>query len=299
VSGREQLTPTTAQRISLPGPADWPGPLAALDADPTRDGDPAAGTVVLLPGYTGSKEDFAPILDPLRSNGFRALAVDLPGQYESAGPDDENAYGPLALGRVCADVVAGLAADGPLVLLGHSFGGLVARGAALHGAPLAGLILLCSGPAAFRSGERLESLRSGEPIIRAQGKVVVYDSTVAVGRAARKPVPADVAALLRRRFVESNQAGLLGMGTALQTEPDRVEDLHRQLTSSGTPVAVIAGAQDDAWPLVDQQQMAARLGTDLVLVDDAAHSPAVENPMGLLAVLLPLLRDWVNPSARA
>src|SRR4249919_2471464 len=127
---REQLTPTTAVRTTRASPA---GPLAALDTHPDDDGSSTAGTVLLLPGYTGSKEDFAPILDPLAANGFRAVAIDLPGQYESPGPDDEAAYAPMALGAVCAVVARDLAAGGRLVLLGHSFGGLVARGAALAG----------------------------------------------------------------------------------------------------------------------------------------------------------------------
>ena len=294
---REQLTPNTARRITLPGPH---GPLAALDADPA----PARsriGTLLLLPGYTGSKEDFAPILDPLSGNGFRTVAIDLPGQYESPGPDDEAAYHPLALGAICAVIAAELARTGPLVLLGHSFGGLVARGTVLAAAsdgaaPIAGLILLDSGPAAFSDGQRYDALRAGEPLLRAHGKEAVYDGTVAIGRAARKTVPPDVAALLRRRFLQSSQAGLLGIGTALQVEPDRVAELHRVLTLGGTPVAVIAGRDDDAWPLPDQQDMATRLGTELVIIDGAAHSPAVENPEGLLDVLIPLLREWTAPS---
>lgn len=285
---REQLTPTSAGRVTLPSPV---GPLAGLDADPAP-GRGQRGTVLLLPGYTGSKEDFAPILDPLCASGFRAVAIDLPGQFESPGPDSEAAYAPLALGAVCAAVAGDLGRAGPVVLLGHSFGGLVARGAVLAGAPIAGLILLCSGPAAFAYGPRYEALRSGEPLMRAHGKAVVYDSTVAIGRAARKTVPPDVAALLRRRFLESSQAGLLGMGTALRAEPDRVEELHRVLSLGGTPVAVIAGQDDDAWPLPDQRDMATRLGTELVIIEGAAHSPAVENPNGLLSVMLPLLRAW-------
>jgi pimeloyl-ACP methyl ester carboxylesterase len=286
-SPREQLTPTSAARTTLPGAL---GRLAALRADAS----PAAGTVVLLPGYTGSKEDFSPILDPLAAAGFTALALDLPGQFESDGPDDEGAYAPLRLGDVVADVITPLAQRGPVVLLGHSFGGLVARGAVLSGAPVAGLILLCSGPGAFRSGERLRLLRAGEPIIRAHGKAAVYDSTVSTGRAARKTVPPDVAELLRRRFLASTRAGLLGMGAALQHEPDRVDELHNRLSARLAPAAVIAGRDDDAWPLTEQRSMAARLGTELVVIDDAAHSPAVENPAGLLAVLLPLLRAWTG-----
>jgi pimeloyl-ACP methyl ester carboxylesterase len=283
---REQLTPTSAARIAVPSSV---GQLAALAAGPVRP----LGTVLLLPGYTGSKEDFAPILDPLANNGFRVVAMDLPGQYESPGPDDEAAYTPLALGRVCAGVAAELAARSPLIVLGHSFGGLVARGMVLAGAALAGLILLDSGPAAFRSGQRYDALLAGEPIMRAHGHQAVYDSTVAVGRAARKTVPPDVAMLLRSRFLASSQAGLLGMGVALQREPDRVDELRRALLAAGTPAAVIAGADDDAWPLADQREMAVRLGTELLIIDNAAHSPAVENPDALMAVLVPLLRAWL------
>src|SRR4051794_2296176 len=147
----EQLTPHSAVRISLPSTV---GPLAGLDAAPTG----LRGTVLLLPGYTGSKEDFAPILDPLADCGYRAVTIDLPGQFESAGPIDEAAYTPLELGSVCADVVRDLALNSPVVLLGHSFGGLVARGAVLAGAPIAGLVLLCSGPGALSYGARHDAL---------------------------------------------------------------------------------------------------------------------------------------------
>lgn len=289
----EQLTPTSASRSTLPSVA---GALAALVAEPhpASGATTSIGTVLLLPGYTGSKEDFLPLLDPLAAKGFRAIAVDLPGQFESSGPDAESAYSPLALGEVCAGVITDLAATSPVVLLGHSYGGLVARGAALAGAPIGGLVLLCSGPAAFRAGDRLDSLVAGEPILREHGKELVYDSTVAVGRAARRTVPPDLAELLRRRFLASAEAGLLGMGTALRTEPDRVPELRDVLAVSGTPVAVIAGRDDDAWPLADQQDMAERLGTTLVIVEDAAHSPAVENPGGLLQVLLPLFGRWLH-----
>ena len=47
------------------------GPLAALD---TGGGD--RGTVLLVAGYTGSKEDFAPLLRPACEAGYRLVAVD-------------------------------------------------------------------------------------------------------------------------------------------------------------------------------------------------------------------------------
>jgi hypothetical protein len=52
-----QLADHDAQHRTFAGGA---GPLVALDTGPA-DG----GTVLLVAGYTGSKEDFAPLLRPL------------------------------------------------------------------------------------------------------------------------------------------------------------------------------------------------------------------------------------------
>ena len=287
----DQLSPTAAARTTLPGTH---GPLAALIAPADAVADPVAGTVLLLPGYTGSKEDFAPILDPLAAAGLTAVTVDLPGQHESDGPDEEAEYTPTRLGEEAAALVERLRADGPVVLLGHSFGGLVARGAVLAGARIAGLVLLCSGPSAFRYGERYDALIAGEPLMREHGHEVAYDLAAAEGQAARESPSPEMAEFLRRRFVSSRAASLLGMGAALRTEPDRVDELAAALRGSGTPVAVIAGENDDAWPLPDQQDMASRLGTGLVTIPHSAHSPAAENPAALLAVLSPLLHGWLS-----
>ena len=59
------------------------GPVAAL-----RSGEAGDPPVLLLPGYTGSKEDFAPLMLPLAQARFAVTAIDLPGQFESAGPAD-------------------------------------------------------------------------------------------------------------------------------------------------------------------------------------------------------------------
>ena len=290
----DQLSPTSALHTTVDSTA---GPLAALIASP--DGDTAHAPVVLLvPGYTGSKEDFAPILDPLAAAGFVAMAVDQPGQYESAGPDDEGAYTPAALAPVIGSVAAHLALDHPVVLIGHSFGGLVSRAAVLAGAPVSGLVLLCSGPGAFVSGNRFDALTSSAPILRTQGRAALYAKTQrAAGLDPEDPHP--LARFYRRRYLTSAKPALLGMGDALLTEPDRTAELATVLEKRSIPVAVIAGAADDAWTLPTQRRMATTLSTDLVLVPGAAHSPAVEAPEALMAILLPLLRGWVGAPGAA
>ncbi len=283
-----QITATPAGRVILAGRGH---PMAALD---TGAGHGTAGvhspTVVMLPGYTGSKEDFAPILEPLAHSGIRAIALDLPGQFESPGPDDEQFYRPAGLGPVIAEVVASLPA--PVVLLGHSYGGMVARAAVDAGAAVAGLILLCSGPAAFTGGARLDALRTGGPLLREHGVAAAWALRQATTESLRgtDSEPAELIAFRERRFLATSEVSLLGMAGALIDDPDTVERTVAAL--GGRPCAVLAGEHDDAWPLDEQRDMARRLGTELVLLPGAAHSPAVENPDGLLSVLVDLVRQW-------
>lgn len=121
------------------------GEFAVLDARPAGA---VRGTALLVPGYTGSKEDFIALLEPLAEAGFRVVAVDGRGQYETPGPVDEAAY---ARPELAADVLAQAAAvrgPGQVHLLGHSLGGQIARAAVLRDAePFRSLTLLSSGPA--------------------------------------------------------------------------------------------------------------------------------------------------------
>ncbi|WP_211229189.1 alpha/beta fold hydrolase [Nakamurella lactea] len=281
-----QLSPHHAAPVLLRTPAGIL--LAALD---TGIGEPSdRPTVLLLPGYTGSKEDFAPILDPLADNGFRAIAVDLPGQHESPGPADEAAYLPEPLGRVIAELIGTLPA--PVVLVGHSYGGLVARAATIVGARLAALVLLDSGPGALPAGARLDALVVGAPILRESGVEAAYAVRAGLTAQLRDPAAQALEDFYRHRFVSSTAAGLLGMATGLQSEPDRTAELAAALAAIEAGIAVISGEADDAWGIQAQADMARRLGGSLVPIAGAAHSPAVEQPDRLLRVLLPLMRSW-------
>ncbi|MGI8418491.1 MAG: alpha/beta fold hydrolase [Nakamurella sp.] len=263
--------------------------LAVLRAAP-REPAAVCPIVLMVPGYTGSKEDFAPLLDPLADNGFHAVAFDLPGQYETAGSAAETSYTPSSLGAILAGMIAQL--PGPVILVGHSYGGLVARAAVLAGSRVAGLILLDSGPAELPAGPRTLAMDAGSPVLREQGIEAAYEFRQSLTTDLRQPPAAELEVFYRKRFVASAPAGLLGMAAAIVAEPDLVAELAAALEAAATPVSVISGEADDAWGLEQQSAMARRLGTSLVVIPGAAHSPNVEQPERLLRVLLPLLRSW-------
>lgn len=255
--------------------------IAALQA-----GAPDAPPVLLLPGYTGSKEDFGPVLDPLADAGYLVTAIDLPGQYESPGLDSASDYRPDRLAAAVLGVAAELGAH--VRLLGHSFGGLVARAAVMaQPARFASLVLLCSGPANL-DGTRRVTMDALEPVLAAAGLPGVYAAmqSAALGDPTFVAPPDDLAEFLERRFLGGSTDMLQGMADALRTEPDRVDEL----AASGVPVLVTHGVDDDAWPIDAQADMAQRLHARYERIPGAAHSPAVENPAGLAAVLVDFWR---------
>lgn len=264
-----QLAPHSARAITLELPS---GPLAALRATPA--GGPAVADALLIPGYTGSKEDFVPVLDRLAGAGLRVTAVDLPGQFESPGPDDPAAYAPAQLATCLLQAVAEL--DGPVHLVGHSFGGLVARAAVIaQPRAVADLVLMSSGPAAIGGvrRERLEDLAPALPVVGLTGIWAALQAGYASEPGYVAPGPG-LEAFLEKRFLAGNPAMLMGMGDALRAEPDRVAELR----AAGVRTLVLHGANDDAWLPDVQRDMAHRLGAEYAVVPGAAHSPAAENP---------------------
>ena len=162
----------TAHTVDIPG-----GPLSVLDA---AAGGEHRATLVMVPGFTGSKEDFLEVLVPLAEEGFRVVAVDQRGQHESPGPDDPGAYTTEALAGDLLHLVAALG-DGPVHLVGHSFGGLVCRAAVLKDpSAFRSLVLMDSGPSAL-TGPRADILPFMKPILLEGGLMAVWEASEALG----------------------------------------------------------------------------------------------------------------------
>jgi pimeloyl-ACP methyl ester carboxylesterase len=259
-----------------------------LEAVPPASHESAnASVVLLLPGYTGSKEDFAPLLDALAMRGRHAVAIDLPGQYESPPLPTPEDYTPDRLAATIGSLAEKLARR--VHLVGHSFGGLVARAAVIAEPTRYGsLVLLSSGPGAI-GGLRRVRIDELQPVLARTGLPGLYAAMQAAAAAEPgfvAPAP-ELAEFLERRFLHGSPIMLQGMADALRTERDRVAEL----AAAGVATLVAHGADDDAWPPHVQQEMAQRLGARYAVIPGAAHSPAVENPTVLLDALISFWDD--------
>ncbi|MFD3356100.1 alpha/beta fold hydrolase [Streptomyces fradiae] len=250
------------------------GPFAVLDAAPAG---PVRGTALLLPGYTGSKEDFIALLEPLAGAGYRVVAVDGRGQYETSGPSDQESY---ARHELALDVLAqaeAVADERPVHLLGHSLGGQIARAAVLEDpAPFRTLTLMSSGPAEVAPDQQRRIRMLGEALgVMDMGRVWEAMRALDPPEDAGDPLRGHRDDL-RRRWLLHNPAQLLATGHQLRTEPDRVDEL--AALDPPLPVHVLSGERDDTWPVPVLDAMAGRLGARRTRIEGAEHSPNTDRP---------------------
>jgi pimeloyl-ACP methyl ester carboxylesterase len=102
-------------------------------------------TVLMLHGIGGGHLSFAPQVETLASNGYRAVAWDMPG-YGRSAPIEPYTFKGLA--ERCVTLIESLR-SGHVVLVGHSMGGMVAQEVVARRPDLVTRLVLCGTSAAF------------------------------------------------------------------------------------------------------------------------------------------------------
>jgi len=169
----------------------------------TRDADVAnAPTIVMIHGFTGSKENWYPLARELRGR-YRLVIPDLPGWGESERKPGAD-YGFVAQAERVAAFIRAVSPDKPVVLLGHSMGGgIAALVAARHPELVARVGLFDAAGVRFRDNQFGIDVLAGrnpfavtdEASLHAYLDVLFYDKS----KAPWIPWPASVGFIHHRR----------------------------------------------------------------------------------------------------
>lgn len=263
------VLPPGVARVSFDAPS---GTLAGIGM-----GDPSAPRVVLVPGVTGSKEDFALMMPLLAHAGFRVESFDLAGQYESAAAGPEHLSPPRRsydLPLFVDDLLAVLlASPGAAHLLGYSFAGTICQLVAVARPDLVSSLTLVTCPPC--TGQVFRKMKVLGPVSALASPSAAAALMVWGVRNNLNHVGPGRVAFARHRFAFTRRDSIRDVLGLMFRTPD----VEPALRATGIPVLVAAG-RHDLWSADAHRQFARRLGAR-VAIYPAGHSPGETTPYEL------------------
>ncbi|MEV3938936.1 alpha/beta hydrolase [Glycomyces sp. NPDC049804] len=271
-------------------------------------------TVVFVHGYMQDMATFyfqrKAVAEADRAGvSLRAVLYDQPGHGRS-GPLPRTEYGIEDLAGVLNDVLAAVAPRGPLVLVGHSMGGMTiqvyarlyeqdfrerVKGVAFFSSSMAGLDTVETKPMrALRRLRRtvlpmLQQVAGWTPDLIERSRLLAGDlGWLLTRRAAFGHIdpPASLVTLVERMNRRTSMQSIVGYARAIL---DHDETATMPLFT-GLPALVVVGDEDLLTPPEHSRRLAAALGgSRFALIAEAAHSPQLEYPGEISQLLLEMI----------
>lgn len=255
----------------------------------TPDASADVPTIVMIHGFTGSKENWYPLAARLRGK-YRLLIPDLPGWGQSERKPDAN-YGFSAQAQRVADFIQTESPGKPVVLLGHSMGGGIAALVAARYPTLVAKIGLLDA-----AGVRFADNQFGLEVMAGKNPFAVTDAAslqryvdIVFHRQQAKPWipwPASSGLIgMRKRDAVFEQSVLeqIGRGPEQFAPGQEAANIHQ-------PALLLWGKQD---AVIDPSAMAlfaAKMPqARQVLVDDAGHMSLMEQPTAVADAVVQLI----------
>lgn len=262
------------------------GPVDLSVAEAGRGGRP----LLLLHGFTGAKEDFGDWLNRFASEGWWVVAPDQRGHGTSAKLEDEAGYSLTTFADDATALVDHLGWE-RYHLLGHSMGGMVAQELVLRPGDVVERLVLMDTHHGALTGLAPDVVAAAVSTIRTQGLSALLDFLESIPPE-RGPAEARLYAS-RPGFSEWARskpracAGAMyaAMAIELTTRADRLDEL----AAITIPTRVVVGAEDRDFLDASRRMAEMTPDADLVVIDDAAHSPQFENPDGWWQAVAPFL----------
>lgn len=274
------------------GDRDWSVPASGSVASRFRApsgelavvslGDPGHPRVVLMPGASGSKEDFVLMLPVLAAAGYFVQSFDIAGQYQSgrAGPPRGRPYD---YDLFVDDLVAFLEDGAPAHVLGYSFAGTVAELVLVRRPDLVRSLTLLATPPEPGNGFRGVRVL-GPYTFLASGRIGAALMTWGI-RTNKNHVPPRRLEFVRMRFDHTSRRSLEDIIRLMKRAPD-VRDA---VAASPVPKLVAVGSHD-LWPTELHASFAERIGARLV-VYRTGHSPCETAPHQLARDMIALFES--------
>lgn len=261
--------PAGVQRVRIDAPS---GRLAGIEA-----GDSSNPRVLLVPGLTGSKEDFQRMMPSFVAHGYYVVSYDLAGQYEShqAGPENlPHRPKRYDLDLFVDDLIAVLERHpGPTHVLGYSFGGNVAQETFARRPELFASIMFLSAPPipgqAFAKVKRIgwiSHITTG----RGGANLMIWGVKSNV-----IPVTQDRLDFVRKRFELTRRSSVGDTISLMKRTPN-----HRERLRAASVPKLVAVGEHDLWPRDIHRGFAEAIDAEFV-VYKTGHSPCETTPYQL------------------
>lgn len=246
------------------------------------EGGAGGRPLLLVHGFTGSKDDLSEGIDGLAAGGWHAVAPDLRGHGGSDHPRGEASYTPTLLVEDLLALAGALGWD-RFALVGHSMGGALAQRLTIHHTERVSALVLVGTFCGPVRGLEQGHIDLGSAIVRQGGM-----EALAPALAARRE--ADPHAVAARERLERARPGYSDAADQrlLACSPDMWLALAPRflswpatadaLAATKVPTLVITGSEDGTMR-ADCEHLATSVpDARLVVVDGAGHSPQLEQP---------------------
>ena len=256
--------------------------IVSLAADRfTTSQRPSRGRLVLVHGFTQTRQSWAPIAAALNGDGHEVITVDAPGHGESSTLRLDLVAGAEALGRT----------GGRATYIGYSMGGRLALHLAVARPDLVERLALVSSTAGIddepaRTARLADDERRAEELER-DGVAAFLDRWLARPLFANLSLDSDHLADRLENTAEGLASSLRLAGTGAQ------QSLWPQLPALTMPVLLVAGQLDPKFATIAEQMGALIPRATVAVVADAGHVVHLERPDAFLTTLGP----WLDATA--
>ena len=225
-------------------------------------------TIVLVHGAFAESASWNGVIDPLQASGHSVICAANPLR------------GPASDAAGVSDLVSSI--DGPVVLVGHSYGGAVITNVDADAGDIAALVYVCAfapdtGESAFTLADKFEgSTLAGalEPVARADGTTDLY---IAQDRF-HAQFCADVPVADAKRMAATQRPA---------TKEALIEPTGERPLWKERPSCFVIGEQDRNIPAAAQRYMAQRAGAERVVeIPSGSHAVAVSHPRTVADLIL-------------